>query len=159
MKRVDKVMNHPVFRENMEKIEQAELDRFFCRHGLQHILDVARIFYILALEQKLNADKELIYATAVLHDIGRYEQYANKIPHNEAGAEIAGQILADCGFTDEECKRAVDAIRGHRRDSDDGDLFGHLLYKADKLSRDCYNCEAETECYWAAEQKNMQVKY
>ena len=73
MKRVDKVMNHPVFRENMEKIEQAELDRFFCRHGLQHILDVARIFYILALEQKLNADKELIYATAVIHDIGRYQ--------------------------------------------------------------------------------------
>lgn len=159
MERVDKVMNHPVFRENMDKIEKAEIDRFFCRHGLPHVLDVARIFYILVLEENVSVDKELVYATALLHDIGRYEQYANKIPHNEAGAKLAGEILGECGFTEEECNRAVNAIKEHRRDSGDGDTFGHLLYKADKLSRDCYCCEAEPECYWDAEQKNMRVKY
>ena len=215
MERVDKVMNHPVFRENMERIEKAEIDRFFCRHGLPHALDVARIFYILLLEEQVSCDKklvdndneqmsvnmelengnsevlpidkefvngdsemlpidrelmngdrgmlpldkELVYATALLHDIGRYEQYENGTPHNEAGAKLAGEIMASCGFTEDECARAVNAIKGHRRDSSDGDVFCHLLYKADKLSRDCYRCEAEPECYWDAEQKNMRVKY
>lgn len=159
MKRVDAVMNHPVFRDSMNKIEQVEKDRFFCRHGLTHALDVARIFYILVLEERVFVDKELVYATALLHDIGRYEQYMNGIPHNEAGAKLAGEILSECGFSEEECRRAVDAINGHRRDSSDGDIFCHLLYKADKLSRDCYQCEAEPECYWEEEQKNMWVKY
>ena len=67
--------------------------------------------------------------------------------------------MASCGFSEEECAMAVNAIKGHRRDSNDSDLFGHLLYKADKLSRDCYQCKAEPECYWSAEQKNMWVKY
>lgn len=159
MERVDKVMKHPAFRENMEKIEKAEIDRFFCRHGLNHALDVARIFYILVLEEGISVDKELVYATALLHDIGRYEQYENGTPHNEAGAKLAGEIMASCGFSEDECAMAVNAIKGHRRDSDDSDMFGHLLYKADKLSRDCYQCEAEPECYWSAEQKNMRVKY
>ena len=187
MERVDKVMNHPVFRENMKRIEKAEIDRFFCRHGLPHALDVARIFYILLLEEQvscdkklvdddneqmsvnkdflngdremLSIDKELVYATALLNDIGRYEQYENGTPHNEAGAKLAGVIMASCGFTEDECELAVNAIKGHRRDSSDGDVFCHLLYKADKLSRDCYRCEAEPECYWSAEQKNMRVKY
>lgn len=201
MERIDKVMNHPVFRDTMEKIEQAEIDRFFCRHGLNHALDVARIFYILLLEEQasgnkkladnenemksvdkefvncdsaelpkdkepvncdsamLPIDKELVYATALLHDIGRFEQYENGTPHNEAGAKLAGEIMASCGFTEDECELAINAIKGHRRDSDDSDMFGHLLYKADKLSRDCYQCEAEPECYWSAEQKNMRVKY
>ena len=201
MERVDKVMNHPVFRENMKKIEKAEIDRLFCRHGINHALDVARIFYILLLEEQvsgdkqlvdngneqmsvnkefvnggsevlsideefvngdsaeLSIDKELVYATALLHDIGRYEQYENGTPHNEAGAKLAGQIMASCGFTEDECGLAVNAIKGHRRDSSDRNIFCHLLYKADKLSRDCYHCEAEPECYWSAEQKNMRVKY
>lgn len=159
MERVDKVMEHPVFRENMEKIEKAETDRFFCRHGLPHALDVARIFYILVLEENVEVGKELVYATALLHDIGRYEQYTNETPHNEAGAKIAGEVLAECGFSEEECIRAVNAIKEHRRDSGDGDVFGHLLYKADKLSRDCYSCQAEPECYWDEAQKNMRVKY
>lgn len=187
MERIDKVMNHPVFRDTMEKIEQAEIDRFFCRHNLNHALDVARIFYILLLEEQVSGsriladkenekmsvdkefvncdsaelpiDKELVYATALLHDIGRFEQYENGTPHNEAGSKLAGEIMASCGFSEEECAMAVNAIKGHRRDSDDSDMFGHLLYKADKLSRDCYQCEAEPECYWSAEQKNMRVKY
>ena len=159
MERVDKVMNHPVFRENMNKIENAEIDRCFCRHGLPHALDVARIFYILILEEQVSVDKELVYATALLHDIGRFEQYTNNIPHNDAGAKLAGEILSECGFSKEECERAVNAIKDHRRESSGGDIFGHLLYKADKLSRDCYSCEAEPDCYWTDEQKNMCVRY
>ncbi len=159
MERVDAVIKHPIFTYNMSNIEKAEKDRFFCKHGMEHVLSVARILYILVLEDGITVDKELVYATAILHDIGRYEQYLNDVEHNEAGARLAGEILSDCGFSKSECERAVDAIRNHRRGSDESDVFGRLLYKADKLSRDCYRCKAESECYWDAEQKNMWVKY
>ncbi len=159
MERVDKIMNHPVFRETMKKIEEAETDRVFCCHDLSHLLNVARIFYILVLEERAPYEKELVYATALLHDIGRYEQYESDIPHNEAGAYMAQDILKDCGFSSDECSLAVSAIREHRRGGEGGDFFGHLLYRADKLSRDCYNCDAINDCYWSNEQKNNGIEY
>lgn len=159
MERVAAVIGHPIFTYNMSKIEEKEKDRFFCRHGMDHVLAVARILYILVLEENLTVDKDLVYATAVLHDIGRYEQYENGTPHNEAGALIAEKIMADCNFSASECARAVEAIKGHRKDENDGDVFAHLLYKADKLSRNCYSCEAISECYWDDEQKNSYIIY
>ena len=54
---------------------------------------MARLAYIFALERNLDCSRELIYCTALLHDIGRAEQYTNGIPHDEAGVTIAGQIL------------------------------------------------------------------
>lgn len=159
MKRLAAVIGHPIFTYTMSKIEEREKERFFCRHGMDHVLAVARILYILVLEEKLNVDKELVYATAVLHDIGRYEQYENGTPHNEAGALIAEKIMEDCDFSVSERAQAVAAIKGHRKDVSDGDVFSHLLYKADKLSRNCYSCEANSECYWEDEQKNSYIIY
>ena len=38
------------FRSVLTKTQQAEEDREFCKHDLQHFVDVARITYILLLE-------------------------------------------------------------------------------------------------------------
>ena len=50
----------------------------------------------------LNCSRELIYCTALLHDIGRAEQYTTGTPHDEAGARIAETILSDLDFSSEE---------------------------------------------------------
>ena len=102
MERVKQIVKHPLYQYNQQKIEEAEKDRFFCKHGREHALDVARILYIQILEHDLPIKKDVVYGTALLHDIGRWEQYEKRIPHHEAGAKIAGSILSECGYSKEE---------------------------------------------------------
>ena len=71
MNRVDLILEHPKYQEYLDKIKQAEEKRIFCLHNMNHFLDVARIAYIMNLEEELGIAKEIIYATALLHDIGR----------------------------------------------------------------------------------------
>ena len=70
MKNIDRIINHPLFIMSMKKIHDYEIDRVFCCHGIEHSLDVARVAYIANLEQNLGFQKEMIYAAALLHDIG-----------------------------------------------------------------------------------------
>ena len=114
--------------------------------------------YIYSLEDKLDLSREIIYATALLHDIGRAQQYLLGIPHDIAGAEIAGKILTDLHFTEQEKKEILSAISQHRNDCSDQKL-SNLLYKADKKSRNCFSCSAASECYWPSEKKNLTIEY
>lgn len=43
MKRIDQILSHPVFREQFALLQEAEKDRIFCRHTMEHFLDVARL--------------------------------------------------------------------------------------------------------------------
>lgn len=159
MERVDQICRHPLWQDGMEQIQALERDRIFCRHDTAHCLDVARLAYIEALEQGLTVPKELIYAAALLHDIGRHRQYREGIPHDQASADIAETVLTDCGFSAEERAVVRAAILGHR-DRETGarrDLAG-LLYRADKASRSCLFCGARQACNWSPEKKNMILK-
>ena len=90
MERVNRIWRHRTYQECLEKIRAHEETREFCRHTPEHFLDVARLTYILALEEGIQAGlKELIYAAGLLHDIGRHLQYEKGIPHQTASAEIA----------------------------------------------------------------------
>lgn len=102
MDRVNQIWRHPVYQEHYKKIQELESERIFCRHTPEHFLDVARLMYIYALEEHLELSKELIYAAALLHDIGRAQQYQYNIPHDIAGVEIAREILTDLHFTEQE---------------------------------------------------------
>ena len=99
MDRVNQIWNHPLYQTELHKLQLLEADREFCRHTPEHFLDVARLAYIRALEENYPVSKELIYCTALLHDIGRARQYEDGTPHDEAGAAIAGQILNELGFS------------------------------------------------------------
>lgn len=155
MDRIQKILKHGLFREHLRKNREAEADRIFCRHDLPHFLDVARIGYILDLEEHLEIEKEWIYAAALLHDLGKHLQYEQKIPHEQSGAEIARTILADCGFSEKETGVIVSAIETHRdRDAAAVKDLNGILYRADKLSRACYACDAEKQCRWEDSQKN-----
>lgn len=160
MEAIEKIRNHPVFRECYAKLEEAESTRQFCCHQMTHLLDVARIAYIRNLEEDKGIKKELIYAAALLHDIGKYRQYVDGTPHEKAGAETAERILKDTGsFSEEEKHMILQAILEHRRSREGMSVLGRLLYESDKLSRACYICPSEPECSWSLEKKNMEIKW
>ena len=98
-------------------------------------------------------------AAALLHDIGRHLQYTQNIPHDQASAQLAEVILADCGFSKAERAEVEDAILQHRgRQDRQREGLAGLLYGADKASRACLFCPAEPECNWSPEKKNMRIK-
>ncbi len=152
MQRCNNVYNNIVFRERMAIIKEKEKDRKFCRHSISHALDVARIGYIMILEKKLDIDKELFYTAALLHDAGRYSGVA----HNISGANLARAVMPECGFSYEETELVYNAILGHRNNTH-SDIFSDILYDADKKSRLCSRCQAQDECYWDSEKRNMDI--
>ena len=160
MERIDRILAHALFREYLEKNREAEKDRIFCRHEMTHFLDVARIGRIINLEERLGVAEELIYAAALLHDIGKHLQYSQGIPHEKAGAELAPEILRDCGFDEKETGEIAEAIMSHRTPSVSRErgLRG-ILYRADKASRLCLGCPVIAECHWEEKQKNQTLLY
>ncbi|MDE6895781.1 MAG: HD domain-containing protein, partial [Lachnospiraceae bacterium] len=84
MERIRKLVLHPLFQEQAAFLKDAEKDRIFCRHSIEHLLDVARIMYIYNLEDGCGLNRELIYAAALLHDIGRPDQIRYQTPHPAA---------------------------------------------------------------------------
>ncbi len=161
MKRVNAILSHPLYLRCYERLEELEKERIFCRHQMPHLLDVARIAYILNLEQDLGIEKEEIYAAAILHDIGKYAQYEDGTPHEQSGEKIASEILdslsGETAFSREEKRRILTAIRGHRRLRADAEPLERLLCTSDKMSRTCFACPAESACDWSAEKKNMEL--
>ncbi len=160
MKRVNKILENKKYQDYIEKNRTAEVNRIFCCHNMEHFLDVARIAQIMNLEEELGISKVLIYATALLHDIGRHIQYADGTPHEIAGAEMAEDILVETGFWKQERKEIVRAIREHRNKAvmNEKSLAG-VIYRADKASRACFMCEAEKQCDWKKEKKNLTIQY
>ena len=157
--RVNAIWQHPLYQQNLKDLTRLEADRVFCRHTPEHFLDVARLAYIFALERKLNCSRELIYCTALLHDIGRAEQYITGTPHDEAGVRIAETILSDLDFSSEEKESILSAIEEHRSSGKETSILSQLIYEADKKSRNCFLCEAEPQCYWSPQKKNMTIQY
>jgi len=174
--RVDAILQHPIFAEKLNRTIDLERDRVFCGHGMDHLLDVARITYILYLEsnhaslsaiseqaekrgfRNSNLAKEQVYAAAFLHDIGRARQYEDGTPHEIESAALATPILVDCGFDASECALIIDAILSHRAEGAVPETWlATLLQRADKLSRHCTDCAASNECKW--ELKNGQLGY
>ena len=162
MDRVNAIWNHPVYQKYYRRLEKLEEKRIFCRHQMTHLLDVARIARIRSFEIGLGLDPEVIYAAAVLHDIGKSIQYEEKIPHETAGVRLAGEILdslpKEDAFTEEEKKMILTAIEGHRRLRKDPEPLERLLYESDKASRMCFACPAEGLCDWSEEKKNMEIR-
>ena len=178
MKRVNEIYDHPVFQEKFRALQEVEKDRLFCKHTLEHLIDVARLMYIYALEHDLSISKELIYATALMHDIGRIDQIEQGTPHEKAGAALCDVILPDCGFSKEETEVIKAAILNHRNETSgnlpeknlcdkdmfdekkmvcENDLLCEILYRADKKSRNCFACEMKKECNWDEEKMNLKI--
>lgn len=159
MNKVNSILNSEKFKEYSNKNKECEKERKFCTHDLQHSIDVARIAYIMTLENNLKIDKRIVYATALLHDIGRWMQYSKGISHEIASHELAQGILIECAFNEEERSIILNAILNHRQKANEKETFEHIFYLSDKLSRNCFNCKAIDECNWSEEKKNYKINY
>jgi Predicted HD superfamily hydrolase len=158
MDRVNEILNSGEYRTLLDKIELLEKNRIYCKHNLEHFLNMARICYIINLERNLGFSKEIIYVIGLLHDIGRGEQYEKGIPHHKASYEIAKGFLNRMNFSVEEKELIKDGILGHRKVQKTS-LIASLIYEGDKLSRECYNCKATLGCNWDDSKKNLEIKY
>ncbi len=158
-KRINLILNHELFKECLKENERWEKHRIFCSHNLEHFLDVARIAYIMSLEKSLNYKKDVIYAAALLHDIGRWKQYKEGIPHELASIEISKTILKYAGYNEEEKKDIEHAITCHRDNTEEEYSLASIIYRSDKLSRNCFNCAAIKQCNWSEHLKNNSIVY
>ena len=158
MERVNRILKHPEFIDCMKQNEMAEADRCFCHHDMEHLCAVARIAMLLNLEEKAELAKDIIYGAAFLHDCGRFLQYNRGIPHDVAGVEIAERILPQCGYTTEEMECITTAIASHRNTSENSrkSVLADILFRADKMSRNCSFCKAYEECNWPEDLKNAE---
>ncbi|QSX08526.1 HD domain-containing protein [Alkalibacter rhizosphaerae] len=146
MKRVNKILSHSTYNALLERIKELEQERIFCKHDLVHFLDVCRIGWILSLEEEQALEKEVVYASGLLHDVGRWSQYETGEDHALASARECVKILKDCSFTDDEIKKIQDAIIRHRKEPRSKEGLPSILYRADKLSRRCFACDAIGAC-------------
>ena len=158
--RINRILQNEQYRMHLLRIEEHEADRLFCRHNMGHFLDVARIAMILNAKEQYEIEDEMIYAVALLHDIGRWQQYETGEDHAHVSALLAPEILTACGFSEKEQEQIVSAIATHRDKNVtlQHDLNG-LLYRADKLSRPCFACKQQKACNWKGEKKNLLLGY
>jgi uncharacterized protein len=149
MARINQLLDQEDYMAYQERIDFLENKRQFCKHGFEHCVNVARIAYAYILEQKGKVLlKEVVYAAALLHDIGRWVEYQTGEDHAEASARLALPLLEACNFTHEEITIIVQAIREHRQHSADTlTLLGNALTLADNWARDCRHCMAQKHCY------------
>lgn len=159
LSRIDKILENSIYKMCLKRIESHEEGRELCGHDLGHFIDVARIATILSLEEGITLSRDHIYAAALLHDIGRHIQYEDGTPHELASAELSVAILEAAGYSDDEIESIGIAISNHRNEDikDDKTLSGYL-YRADKLSRNCYSCTASALCDWSDDKKNTTLK-
>lgn len=156
--RINLILHNKKFNEYLYKNNESEKGRQFCRHDINHFMDVARLAYIIVLERKLDYSKDIIYATALLHDIGRWLQYKENIPHETASAELAKEILEQSEYNFDEIDIIYHAIINHRKQNNENTLNA-IIYHSDKLSRKCFNCDSTSECNWNEDKKNYNIVY
>lgn len=148
MKRIELLLKEPLYQENLNLNVQEEELLKYCMHDFQHHLDVARIAYILVLENNdLNyfikenglpgklAAKEIIYAAGLLHDIGKWKEQREGVDHASFGARVAREILPHASFNTREVEIIGRAIYEHSNISTDMSFLGERLHRADNLSR------------------------
>ncbi len=149
MKRANLLLQAPAYRDYMEKISRAELERAFCRHDLHHCLEVARLCWLFLLEAGADYPREVVYGAALLHDIGRWMEYRGQGCHAGLGAKLAEPLLTGAGYTEPERELITAAISEHRREEDAvfSSSLSYYLRQADKYSRPCFTCAVGEDCY------------
>lgn len=156
MQRIRPILRDQEFLTLLREIEELEQDRIYCRHGLPHLLDTARIAAIMAMDANAGCPRDVIYAAALLHDIGRGVQYTQNIPHEQAGIAIAKRILQRTEFTPAEQEEILTAVGGHQSEQREHTL-SRLIHEADHACRMCFACAAQDTCKWTEEQRNHTV--
>lgn len=153
----NQIINDPRYMQLTEALDDIEKNRIFCRHDMEHFLSVARIAVILCNERGIDADTDVIYSAALLHDIGRIAEYTDGTPHDEAGIVIAGEILANTECPEEKKAEILRLIASHRKADAQKSELETVFYLADKKSRACFCCAAREQCNWPEYKRNYEI--
>jgi hypothetical protein len=83
-----------------------------------------------SVEQRADIDHELLYVSALLHDLGLAPEFDNvALSYEEAGGHVAVALTTGAGWTPERSRRTLDVIVRHNWPSVDPalDAEGYLL--------------------------------
>ena len=104
-------------------------------HGPDHSLRVEET--ALFIGAQMNARQDHLQAAAILHDIGRRFETVSQgaVCHAEKGAEMAYEVLGDCGIAPNDISAICHAIVSHRFRGTNipESLEARILFDADKL--------------------------
>lgn len=123
--------------EKMEVIEERARDFFgdvTPAHDWFHVKRVENI--ALNLAEKEEADKEIVQASVLLHDIGRKKEDEGEIEdHAIWGSKTAEEILKDIGYNEDLIEKVRECIESHRysRGPEPESLEAQVLSDADNL--------------------------
>ncbi len=104
-------------------------------HDREHVYRVLYLALDIA-ETEPGADRDVLIAAALLHDVGRPEQTADQsLDHALVGAEKAERFLLSRGYGEDFTARVADCIRRHRfrRARPPETAEARILFDADKL--------------------------
>lgn len=124
---------------NVEKIENIvkEIMSVSGSHDFEHILRVRNTARHIG--KSMNADIFVIEVAALLHDIGRIEEFKSKgaVCHAKIGFEISKKILSDFQIEEDRKNNILHCIRTHRSRGENipKTLEAKIIYDADKLDK------------------------
>ena len=103
-------------------------------HDTGHIFRVLHAALLLAQREK-QVDFDVLIAAALLHDIGREEQFRTGESHAAVGARMARAYLLEQGEAEAFAQHVSDCIRTHsfRKNDPPVSMEAKLIYEADKL--------------------------
>lgn len=104
-------------------------------HGIIHILEVIRRSFALNETLKLGLDKNMIYAIAACHDLGKYIDSDNH--HLIAARMFMEDECMKKFFSDDERITIMEAIEDHRSSKEDTPRsdYGKLISSADRNTK------------------------
>lgn len=122
----------------IEQIKTIVMDELSCSaHNMEHVMRVVDLCGMLA-EYEEGVDSEILLVSALLHDIARVKEdkdTTGSIDHAILGAKMAGNILRELDYPDEEIEKVIHCIKTHRFRSGIGPktIEAKILFDADKL--------------------------
>jgi len=106
----------------------------FPSHDFSHVLRVQRLCKVIGEAE--NADMLILYAAALLHDLGREAERKNpSVDHAEKSAEIARTLLEKVHFPRDKIPAVLYAIKVHRfsKGASPTTLEARILQDADRI--------------------------
>jgi len=160
MERINRIISNHDYQIYLQENWNEENNRPFCNHHFEHLLSVARLTYILLLEDGCPfISREIAYAAGLLHDIGRWYEYQSEADHAQFSAKLALTILTKAGFSEAETLFIRKAIAQHRQKGEceqHRSTLSKALAKADSLSRLCFQCKVRDKCNKLDRQPNRE---
>jgi uncharacterized protein len=121
-----------------KKIIKIVKDKLTCSaHNLDHVFRVYNLCLLIAKSEK-DVDLEILIPSALLHDIARVEESADKtgkIDHAVLGSVLAEDILRNLNYKEEQIEKIKHCIIAHRfrTGNEPKSIEAKILFDSDKL--------------------------